>query len=146
MKKPLNITENGQELDPNFGGIYYGKGLVYSAKGQYAEAIANFREMIKFSGNITGVQCYLGFALAKSGQISEAQAILQQLETGTEYVSPVELAILYVGLNSPDKALTALERAVSEQDSQLQFLGIEPHFDSLRTNARFIEIIRQVGF
>ncbi len=137
--------EIAQELDPDFGPTYYGKGFVHTAQRQYFEAVTNYREMIRLSGDQPGVECYLGFALARAGQIPEARAILKKLESGEEYVSPVELAVLYVGLNEPDEALSALERAFAAGDSQLQFLGVEPHFDDLRTAPRFVELLRRIG-
>lgn len=57
----------------------------------------------------------------------------------------MELAVLHVGLDELDKALSALERAYLAQDSQLQYLGIEPHFDSLRADPRFADLIHRVG-
>lgn len=89
--------------------------------------------------------CYLGVALAKDGQIGEAKAILRRLETGKDYVSPVELAVLYVGLGEREKALAALERAYSERDSQMQYLVIEPNFDSLSSEPRFAALVQKVG-
>lgn len=141
----LEQYEIGQELDPDFSATYYGKGFVYAARGKYLEAINNYKEMIRLNGAHTGVDCYLGFALARAGQISEARTMLNKLETGNEYVSPVELAVLHVGLDEPDKALSALERAYLAQDSQLQYLGIEPHFDSLRADPRFADLIHRIG-
>jgi tetratricopeptide (TPR) repeat protein len=119
----LEQYEIGQELDPDFSATYYGKGFVYAARGKYLEAINNYKEMIRLNGAHTGVDCYLGFALARAGQISEARTILNELETGKEYVSPVELAVLHVGLDEPDKALSSLEKAYVAQDSQLQYLS-----------------------
>lgn len=133
------------ELDPNYGGTYYGIGFVNAAQGKYSDAVVDYKKMLGFDGDHTGVNCYLGFALAKSGKIREAQAILKQLETSKEYVSPVELAILYIGLGEREKAISSLERAYNEHDSQMQFLKVEPHFDSLRNEPRFQDLLRRVG-
>lgn len=134
------------ELNANPSGIFYGLGFTNAAKGNYSEAIDYYRKALRIlGGKHTGVKCYLGFALAKSGKINEAKALLKELETGKEYVSPVELAMLYAGLEDRDKAISALERGYSEHDSQMQFLGVEPHFDSLRSDSRFVGLIKRVG-
>lgn len=134
------------EQNPAFGPVHYFLGFVYEAKGQYAEAVPEYKQMIRLlQEDHTGVECYLGHALARSGQRHAAAAILKRLETGKEYVSPVELAVLYVGLREHEKALAALERAYAAHDLQLQFLNIEPHFDGLRTDPRFIGLLRKVG-
>jgi hypothetical protein len=83
--------------------------------------------------------------LAKAGRRSEAEAILKRLETTKEYVSPAELAILYVGLGDKEQALTALERAYAAHDLQMLELGVDLHYDPLRSEPRFQEIIRKVG-
>lgn len=93
----------------------------------------------------TSAQCYLGAALAKAGQRFEAEAILKQLETTKEYVSPYELAVLYAGLGEKEKALASLERAYAAHDLQLQYLSVEVELDSLRAEPRFQELIRKVG-
>jgi hypothetical protein len=99
----------------------------------------------KLLNNHTGIKCYYGFTLAKTGKINEAKAILQDLTTTKEYVSPVELAVLYVGFGDHDKAISTLERAYSEHDSQMQFLGIDPHFDGIRKDPRFVDLMKRVG-
>jgi hypothetical protein len=83
--------------------------------------------------------------LAKDGQRGEAEAILKQLETTREYVSAAELAVLYAGLGEKGKALSALERAYAAHDLQMQNLGIDPNYDSLRTEPRFQDLMRKVG-
>ncbi len=141
----LEQYSNGIDLVPEYGGAYYGRGLARTATGNFAEAITDFKEMIRLNGEHTGVNCYLGYALAKAGRINESRAILRRLEKGIEYVSPVELAILYIGLGEKEKALAALERGFAERDSQMQFLMIEPNFNEIRSEPRFAELVRKVG-
>ncbi len=83
--------------------------------------------------------------LASEGRRNEAEPILKKLETSKEYVSPAELAILYVGLGEKEKALSSLERAYAAHDLRLGFVGSDPHYDSVRSEPRFQELIRKVG-
>ncbi len=141
----LEQYSNGIDLVPEYGGAYYGRGLAQTATGKYTEAISDFKEMIRLNGQHAGVNCYLGYALAKAGRTGESRAILRKLEKGSEYVSPVELAILFVGLGEKERALAALERGFADRDSQMQYLMIEPNFDSIRSESRFTELVRKVG-
>ncbi|MDH3492170.1 MAG: protein kinase [Acidobacteriota bacterium] len=134
------------ELDPNDGSAYIGKAFNYAARKEYATAIADYKKGIKLNGEHAGTNCYLGFALAKAGRLKEAKTVLKKLETGREYVSPVELAMLYVGLGDREKAFSLLNRGYLEHDSHMQFLLIEPHYDDLRADPRFVDLIRKVGF
>ncbi|HKZ81499.1 MAG TPA: protein kinase [Pyrinomonadaceae bacterium] len=133
------------ELDQNFSLARFLLGYTYAAKGQHAQAIAEYQETEKLMGEGTNLQCYLGYALAKGGRREEAEAILKQLETTRAYVSPAELAVLYVGLGQKEQALSALERAYAAHDVQMKNLGVDPHYDSLRAEPRFQDLMRKVG-
>jgi TolB-like protein/Tfp pilus assembly protein PilF len=120
-------------------------GYAYAMKGMYGEAIAEYKEALKHGDN-PSAQCYMGYAMAMSGQRNEALAILKQLQSGqADYVSPAELAILYAGLGEKEQALAALEKAYAAHDSQMQYLKVEPHYDSLRSDPRFTDLLRKVG-
>ena len=69
-----------------------------------------------------------------------------ELQKTKQYVSPAELAILYVGLGEKDQAFLSLERAYEAHDVQLQYLNADPHFDSLRSDPRFANLVRRMRF
>ncbi len=137
--------QNVIKLDPDDRFAHAYLGYTYEAKGMYAQAIAEYQKRIRIEGETTSTLCYLGYALAMSGKRSEAQAILDKLKTTKEYVSPAELAVLYFGLGDKEGALTSLERAYAAHDLQMQFLKIDPHYDSLRSDPRFQDLMRRVG-
>jgi hypothetical protein len=87
----------------------------------------------------------LGAAYAKAGERERAQLFLKRLEMKKEYISPGELAVLYVALGEQERAFASLERAYAVHDSQLQFLGVDPSFDPLRSDPRFQDLMRRVG-
>jgi eukaryotic-like serine/threonine-protein kinase len=118
---------------------------VYATKGMYAEAIASYQQVIKLGDAGPGTQIYLGAAYAKAGERERAQLILKRLEMKKEYISPGELAVLYVALGEQERAFASLERAYALHDSQLQFLGVDPSFDPLRSDPRFQDLMRRVG-
>ena len=133
------------KIEPTFSFAHVFLGYTYLMKGMYKEAIAEYRLQISIEGETTSTQCYLAYALAQSRQRSEAQAMLDKLKSTKEYVSPAELAIAYVGLGDKEGALASLERAYAAHDLQMQYLKVEPHYDSLRSDARFVELMRKVG-
>lgn len=142
----LEQYNTGVELRPDYGPAYYGRGLTYAASGRHDEALADYREMQRLSGGeLTGLSCYIGVSLVKTGRLDEAKAVLKALESGKEYVSPVELAILYTALGKREKALASLEAAYAERDPQMQYLAVEPHLDDLRSEPRFARLSQMVG-
>ena len=141
----IQVYQNVIKMQPDFAIAHVYLGYTYAAKGQYAEAIAEYQKAISLDGETTSKLCYLGYAYAKSGKRDEALAILNKLKTTKEYVSPAELAILYVGLGDKEAALESLERAYREHDPQMQYLKVDPHYNALRSEARFQDLMRRVG-
>jgi len=133
------------ELDKKNIPAYYTLGFCYAAKGMYQEVIANYQEATRLSGSSSGSQIYLGTAYARSGEREKALDILKQSETSKEYVSPNELAVLYIALDKREKAFASLEKAYAAHDSQLQYLKVDPFFDPLRDDPRFQDLLQRVG-
>lgn len=50
-----------------------------------------------------------------------------------------------LGLGDKERALSALERSYGAHDLQLQYLVADPHYDGLRSEPRFQELVRKVG-
>ncbi len=124
--------------------IYLGR--AFTAAGQYAKAIREFQIADKTAGDSTSALIYSGQAYALSGKRGEASEILNQLKTTKKYVSPAALAIFYAALDDKESAFKSLEQAYAERDPQLQFLKVEPGYDSLRDDPRFQEWLQKVGF
>jgi serine/threonine protein kinase/Tfp pilus assembly protein PilF len=120
-------------------------GYAYLGKGMYKEAEGTFQDAIWLGDKTTSTKIYLASAYARGGETEKARAILKELETTKEYVSPGELAILYGALGDKEKAFQTLERAFAEHDLQLQFLKVDPAYDPLRDDPRFSDLIRRVG-
>ena len=133
------------ELDQDFARASTYLGYIYAAKGMYSEAIAYYLEAIRLDEQSTSTDIYLGAAYARSGERQKAQAILKRLQTTKEYVSPGELAILYGSLGEQEQAFASLERAYAAHDLQLQYLGVDPAFDPLRSDPRFANLMQRVG-
>ena len=141
----IQVFQNVIKIQPDYAQSHVYLGYTYAMKGQYAEAIAAYQKKISLDGETPSELCYLGYAYAKSGKRDEALAILNKLKTTKDHVSPAELAILYVGLGDKEAALESLERAYREHDLQMQYLKVDPHYDALRSEARFQDLMRRVG-
>ncbi|MCA1638363.1 MAG: protein kinase, partial [Acidobacteria bacterium] len=123
---------------------HLGLANVYTAKGQYAKAMLSYQTSIKLE-ETTSALIYLGRVYALSGKRNEAMAILDKLKTTEKYISPTELAILYAALGDQEKAFASLEKAFTERDFQLTNLKVEPGYDPLRDDPRFVDLLRRVG-
>ena len=74
--------------------------------------------------------------------------MLAELEELSEsrYVSPYGIAIVYVGLEDNEQALSWLQRAYDEHNTELTFLKVDPRLDPLRGDPRFQTLLKKVGF
>jgi hypothetical protein len=62
------------------------------------------------------------------------------------YLSSSCFAILHLGLGDVETSLTWLERACDQHESQIAAVKVHPVYDSLRSEPRFHQILRRVGF
>jgi eukaryotic-like serine/threonine-protein kinase len=142
----IRQLQNVINLQPDYKYAHEFMGFAYAMKGRYEEAVAEYQKFSSIEGETTSNQIYLGYAYAMSGKRDEALAILDKLKATDEYVSPAELAILYAGLGDKEGAFQSLERAYAVHDLQLQYLKVEPHYDPLRDDPRFQNLLHRVGF
>jgi hypothetical protein len=63
----------------------------------------------------------------------------------TEYVSPLEFASRYALLGQKDQAFIWLEKAVAERTPQLFNLNVDPDYENLRNDPRFVEMVSRIG-
>ena len=135
------------EMDPNFGFAHWALGRALTEKGMYDEAIVAFQKAIPLSGDSPDEPAQLARAYALAGKRREALKIIDELKqlSGHKYVSPVVMASIYAALSDKDQAFVWLDRARGEHDSLLVLLKVEPMFDSLRPDPRFISLLHRVG-
>jgi Serine/threonine protein kinase len=135
------------ELDSTFNRPHYWLGMAYEQLGRQQEAIREFEETTKRAGRLPVYLAALGHAYAKAGRRDEAQAIVKELRsrTGSAYISPVDIATIYVGLGDKDAAFEWLEKGYEGRAYGLVFINADPRFDALRADSRFADLIRRVG-
>ena len=136
------------ELDARFWLAHLFASSAYIEKGTFAEAVAEARKARDFSGASTHPIAFLGYALAKSGKQGEARAELEGLlKLSTQrYVSSYNIALIYNGLDQRAETLDWLERAYEQRDPKMVFLKVEPKWNNLRSDPRFQDLLRRVGF
>ena len=71
-------------------------------------------------------------------------AELKQLAT-ERYVSAYSIALVYSGLGNKDETFNSLERAFQDRADYLVFLKVDPRFDWLHSDARFVSLAERVG-
>jgi TolB-like protein/Flp pilus assembly protein TadD len=135
------------DLDPNYPWTHLWIGQAYVQKGMYKEAIDAIDQAIRLSGGDIRAKATLGHAYGVADRQAEARAILDELKkrSAERYVSPYFLALVYAGLSDADRALASLEAAYQERHPYLTLLRVEPVFDRLRSDPRFLELQKRIG-
>ncbi|PYT04692.1 MAG: hypothetical protein DMF60_14480 [Acidobacteria bacterium] len=136
------------ELEPNFFRAHLHLGMAYERKSMYREAfdeLQKARSINEDPWTIAG----LGHAYASSGERAEAKKLLAQLTelSRGQYVSCATLAVVYAGFGDEvDQTIEMLEKAYEERSALLIWLKVWSIFDNLRSDARFVRLLRRVGF
>jgi pentatricopeptide repeat protein len=136
------------ELDPNFQATYVYMPAAYAQLGRYDEAVEWFQKMpMKSGADWAYAQGGLGNLYAVTGRDKEALEVIEQLKraSATQYAPAPALALVYTGLGDKDEAFFWLDRAVEERAFQLQWIKVEPRWESLRSDPRFTNIIRRMA-
>lgn len=122
-------------------------GHALEQKGQYREAILEFEKAVRLSGGSPVYLASLAHAYGAAGRRSEARKALNDLIklSRRKYVSSYDLALVYLGAGATDQALQLLARAVDERCPRAMFLGVDPRFDSLRSDPRFKTLALKVA-
>jgi pentatricopeptide repeat protein len=124
---------------------YLGYSLI--ANGQPQDAIPVLEKSASISNRSPGVIGVLIRAYAHAGRRKDALRVLDELKQRRQkgYVPTGAFVNAYLGLGDNEQAFVWLERAYQEQSNILQLLKVHPHFDPLRDDSRFKDLLHRVG-
>ena len=82
-----------------------------------------------------------------AGEREKALNVLEELKAleKRRYFSAYDFAILYVGLEDTEQAFTWLEKAYEERSSLMASLKVDPVFENLRSDPRFVSLLKRIG-
>jgi tetratricopeptide (TPR) repeat protein len=153
-----------KETYRNFDQIYYVLALVNVELGNFKEAMKMARRAVVLSDHNHVKRAHRIYVLIKAGNIGEALVLLKELlrpdikelpspDRAAHSDSSFHLAAIYVALAEKDderreeyrtQAIIHLRHACQKKDQFIFLLRVDPRFDSIRLDMRFIELLRNV--
>jgi TolB-like protein/DNA-binding winged helix-turn-helix (wHTH) protein/Flp pilus assembly protein TadD len=133
-------------MDPNFALAHNQLAQAYLQKHMNVEAIAELQKAVELSGGSPTCVANLARAYAASGKTSEAVKLLGDLKNHSNrgYSDASEVAVVYAALGDKDQAMHWLEIGYEERFNPGVLL--RPGFDPLRSDQRFQDLLRRIGF
>jgi len=145
----IQMDEEMIAMDPDFIAAYWNLGIIHTLHDRFDIAIEKLAYAVDHSGGMPPTLAMLAYAYAKSGDETNALAILEDLKSLREnpqrgYAPPLLVAYIYEGLGRVEEALDWLDLAVEERDGWLIYLNSFPRFESLRDEPRFKDILSRL--
>lgn len=134
------------ELYPELAGdLHANIGDCYVQKRMFTEAVSEWQKALTLGGDAK-VAANLEKAYLSSGYSGYLRKRLDLLKESaqTEPVSPLNFAYAYALLGDKDHVLEWLEKAYQERDPWL-YVKAEPRLDNLRSDPRFMDLLRRLG-
>ena len=136
------------EIEPTFVRPYYILAWAHYRRGEIDKAFDALRKSVSLGGDSPFKKGFTGHLHGALGQVEEARKILDEMaeQAKIRYVSPFYVSIVYAGLGDKDRAFEYLEKALTERSSYMAYLKVTPFVDALRSDPRFADLMRRMGY
>ena len=122
-------------------------GLTLVEAGRFDEAIHALELGASRSDRSPMILGALAGAYGRSGQRSKGLRLVDELSSlrKVRYVTAGAFVFAYMGLGEYEHGFAWLERGYAERTTIMAFIKVNPIYDPVRTDPRFIDLVRRVG-
>ncbi|HEU4390866.1 MAG TPA: winged helix-turn-helix domain-containing protein [Blastocatellia bacterium] len=132
------------EMDGGFSEVYSQLRRDYEQKGMYVQAMDADEKLRGFRRGVAREPIGVRSPLSAKAYWQRVLELTKQDLKNKEAVE-VRLAEAYAQLGEKDRALELLERAYDRHSCWMPFLNVHPNLESLRSDPRFLEILKRIG-
>ena len=134
------------ELDPKLATAHYNLGMAYGQLGRHNQAVAAFQAARNLDPTNWPTLALLCHGYASSGDRRQAEQLLPEL---TEHamqgrLDPAWIGLIYAALGDKERSFVWLDKAYRVNSDNLLFLKVDPKFDSLRSDPRYSDLVKQL--
>ena len=140
------------KFEPNEPFVLWVLGRSYTMKGMHEQAVAQFERGLKAVENrgpesttrlwlLSG----LGYAYAAAGRRNEAMKVVDQMHKSQSRWKVLYTAFVLARQGDKDQAFHMLDEASRERFPFLWHLRCVPEFDSLRSDPRYVALLRRMN-
>jgi TolB-like protein/Tfp pilus assembly protein PilF len=142
----IREAKSALAIQPDNAADLTGLGFALIANNQPAEAIPVLEKAVSLSSSPAAMGILVR-AYAHAGRRSDAMRLLAELKRrkAAGYIPSGAFVNAYLGLGDNEQAFYWLEQAYEEQSNILQFLKSHPYFEPIRSDPRFVDLVRRVG-
>jgi serine/threonine-protein kinase len=130
------------DKDPSNPNTYINLGEAYVQQKKFTDALAEAQKA-KILVRNPKQKSRLGALLAAAGDVQEATKILVETEqfASEHNTLAVQIAAMHVALGNKNEAIDWLTKSLDEHDEAVIDLKVDPRFDPLRQDPRFIALL-----
>ncbi len=132
------------EIDPSYARAVYQIGYIYERKGMYEKAFEQYLKWAALVGRTAEVTAWQE-AYSASGVKGYYRKQLDQAIARQDQESVYDSAVHYALLGEKELALGWLKKAVDEHANSLVYMKVEPAFDYMRSDPKFVEVMKRIG-
>jgi tetratricopeptide (TPR) repeat protein len=146
--RAIELSLKALEIDSQFWMSRAILAVAYLQQSMPEQAVFQAQEVSRLLGSDPRAMWFVGYVYALGGRRDEALRIREELirRSASEYISPYGMALCHIGLGDMERALAALKEAYDDRAGELVLLGVEPSWDPLRSDPRFQDLLRRIGF
>jgi tetratricopeptide (TPR) repeat protein len=152
FEKAIEIYKKVIAENPTFPIVHVHLAIAYWGQHKYPEMLQEFKTAAQLSGDKNYIEDSAARDAAyRTGGWPAAlrkgiEMLLARRKAKTDYVSAYQIAALYADLGEKNHAFEWLNTAYQEHDIFLVGLRIDFLLDSLRSDPRYAELVRKIGF
>ena len=141
----IAACERTLEIDPHHVNCLWFSAWALEQSGQVPLAIERLETAVRVSGG-PHYRAQLGRLYGMVGETAKARVVLEELREFSKraYLSPVDLAMVHLGLGDLQSMFDSLEDAYRQRAWRMVELTL-PIFDTVRGDARWGSLVRRIG-